>query len=68
MPFRLHVLERTNRPLESFNPTARLNQFERMVPVLWTFENQVRQGPPVQVIQVEMAVHTWAATVGDNRS
>ena len=66
MPFCLHGLDRTNDLFESVQSPAPLHQCQGVFAMRCGFEDEVCERPPVQVIQVEVAVHGWAAVAGDD--
>ncbi len=56
VPFHLNLFHWAERLFKSVKAPAAMQQFKSVLATAWTFEEEMRQGPPVQRIQVEMAV------------
>ena len=68
VPFVLHFVHGANDLLERIQPSASLHQRQGALAILGALEDEMRQGPPMQIVQVEVAAHAGTATVGDNRA
>src|SRR5437899_332770 len=66
VPFGLHLIERTDLFFKSLCSAASFHQRGRVIAIFRRFENKMCQGPPVQIIEVEMAVHAWSAGARDD--
>ena len=60
VPFSLHCIHRADELLEGVQSPAPLHQFQGAFPMLRGLEDEIGQRPPVEVIEVEMAVQAGA--------
>ena len=61
VPFCLHRVHGTNELFEGVQSPAPLHQRQGVVPVLRGLKDEVSERPPMEVIQVEVAVQTGDA-------
>src|ERR1035441_7961077 len=66
MPFGLDRFHGADELFEGVQSPVPLHQRQSLFPMLWGLKDEVCEGPPVEVIQVEVTVQAGAAVVGDD--
>lgn len=66
MPFGLDLFNWTNEFFKCLKTAAALQQFGGICAMSLALEDEMREGPPVEIVEIEVAVHAGAAAIGDD--